>query len=162
MMRTIAVTEPVKNQLPPRPAVLLPFANRAGTYDEEAMTRLENNESIAIGGLSLLGDAGYMVCVVGLFRLITDDAGETSLRGWSLHLNHPDVQFRQLRFFDTNVHNASDIELPLPNCIVYFSSSVDPTMVEETADAGTLQEITHFIVPFVSDEGPPKGIDWPV
>ena len=160
-MRTITVAETIENQLPPRPVALQPFTSRSGTHDDEAMTRLENNEAIAIGGLSLIGDAGHMVCVIGLIKLVASENGENSLCGWSLHLNHPNVKFRQLRFFDTNVDGGDDIELPLPNCMVYFSSSIDSTIVEETADADTLQAIAHFIVPFVSDAGPPKGIDWP-
>ncbi len=160
-MRTIAVKEPAKDQLPARPTVLQPFPSRVGTYDDEAATRLENKEAIVIAGLSLIGDAGYMVGVIGTMSVITTDDGENHLRGWSLHLNHPDVQFRQLRYFDSS-QTDEDIELPLPNCMVYFSSLVDATMTEETADAETLLQIVYFTASFITDEGPPKGIDWPV
>lgn len=158
-MRTLEVREPVEGQLPIRPTVLKKFDDVVGTYDAEAMQRIENGKTVVIGGLSLVGESGYMVPVVGIIKTgaVTEDS--THLKGWSLHLGHPDEKFRMLRHFNTE-QSIEDVCLPLPNCIVYFACETDSALIEEDADAETLMQIAHFVVPFINDDGPPKNIDW--
>lgn len=158
-MRTLEVRELVEGQLPIRPAALKKFDASIGTYDTEAMHRIENGKTVVIGGLSLVGESGYMVLVVGIIKTgaVTPDGAH--LKGWSLHLGHPDEKFRMLRHFNTE-QSVKDVCLPLPNYLVYFACETDSAFTEEDADAEVLTQIAHFVVPFISDAGPPKGIDW--
>lgn len=139
--------------------MLKKFDAVVGTYDMEALQRLENGKTVVIGGLSLIGEKMYMVPTVGIIQLTKREPEGGDMRGWALHLGHPDEKFRKLCYFDT-AQSAEDMALPLPNYLIYFACEINTEFTQEDADAETLMQIAHFVVPFISDAGPPKGIDW--
>lgn len=158
-MRTLEIQERVTGQLPIRPVALKKFDAVINTYDVEASQRLENGKTVVVGGLSLIGEMGQIVGVVGIIRISTITPEGAHLKGWSLHIGHPNEKFRILRHFDTE-RSVEDTLLPLPNCMVYFACETDQALAEEDADAEVLMQIAHFVPPFISDAGPPEGIDW--
>jgi hypothetical protein len=131
----------------------------AGTYDEEVCRRIEAGKTVVLAGLSLVGKQGAMVAVVGIIRKGSTTPEGMHVHGWSFNAGHPEERFRMLRYFDTE-RSTEDICFPVPNCMVYFGCDTDPSLVEEDADAEVLQQIVRFVMPFISDAGPPKGIDW--
>ena len=161
-MKTFDVPEPVAGQLPARPAELAHIEGlSAGDLDNAAVQRMLAGKAIVIGGLSLIGEQGAMVAVVGIIKFGTKTDDGTHVRGWSLHLGHPDESLRQMCYFDTeHFEEEGSCPLPLPNCMVYFVCEADPALAEEGTEEDTLTRIVHFVVPFISDSGPPKGIDW--
>jgi len=158
-VRTIEVRELSEGQLPVRPTMLKKFDAVVGTYEAEVLQRLENGKTVVIGGLSLVGEKMYIVPSIGIMQLTEHKPEGAHLKGWALHLGHPDEKFRKLCYFDTS-QSVEDVELPLPNYLVYFACEIDPEFNQEDVDAEVLMRIAQFVLPFISDSGPPKDIDW--
>lgn len=153
------VRELPDGQLPSRPAALRPFVDVEQTFEEEIVPRLIAGNTVALGGLSLVGERGYMVATVGIMALGSKTPDGFNLKGWSLHLGHPEEEYNLLRYFDTE-EETDDVLLPLPNTIVYFGCEADPKMTDKNTSQQDLTEIVHFILAFCSDDGAPDGIDW--
>lgn len=160
-MRTlpIQIDEAFQGSVPPRPKELRKFDSVDGTYNNEAARRLEEGKTIVVGGLSLIGEAGCIVPTIGIMRLGARSPTGFDIRGWSLHVGHPDEKFRLLRHFNTE-RSVEDVLLPEPNCMTYFACEADDALAEEDADETVLAQIVRFVAVFISDEGPPEKIDW--
>lgn len=157
-MKAFPIPVPPEGVLPKRPSVLQKI-DVASTYDEEFVNRILSGKTLVVAGASLIGKEGYIVATIGILRQTTArPEGGYNIKGWSAQLGHPDERFRQFCHFDTE--KGTDVPLPVPNYMVYFACETDHVLVEDDATAETLTEIAHFVAPFISDMGPPEGIDW--
>lgn len=103
-----------------------------------------------IGGLSLLGESGYICRTVAILQVLKPQSlVEGSLRGWNFFAGHPDLSLNAPRYIDT----ARDIQtsLAIPNTITYFVAEADPELVEENVNPNRLQEIIDFTLTFIHD-----------
>lgn len=153
-MLNISEILPRLGVIPPRPATLKhPDGISATQTDDAVMELLEDGRVAAYGGLSLLGDSGHIVYVIGLLQ-----AKDGNLKGWTLAIGHPEQEKPDFNHIDTMV--APLIELPFPNTMTYFVGEADEKLVAADVSPDELKAAARFILPFISDEGPPKGIDW--
>ena len=145
---------PKEGVVPPRPATLRRPQNLAATQTDDAVIELlKNGKVAAYGGLSLLGENGSIVCVIGLLQ-----AKDEQLKGWTLAIGHPKQEKPDFNRIDTTV--APLTELPVPDTMTYFVGEADEKLIAADASPEELQAAARFILPFISVEGPPKGIDW--
>ncbi len=148
---------PQKGVLPPRPTTLRQPQNLRATQTDEAIVELlEGGKAVAYGGLSLVGEAGYIVYVVGFLQAKDGQSGQ--VKGWTLAIGHPEQENPDFRHVDTTV--APLTEWPFPNTMTFFVGEAEEKLVVADASADELQAAARFILPFISDDGPPKGIDW--
>jgi hypothetical protein len=140
--------------LPPRPETLIkqevPIAD---STDNSVISLLQNGKVTVYGGLSLIGPLGNFVYMVGVLQ-----AKDENLFGWTLSIGHPDHEHPDFQRIDTTA--AQLTELPFPNTMAYFVSEGDQRLVAGDVPSDDLKAVARFVLPFISDEGPPKGIDW--
>jgi hypothetical protein len=145
---------PQKGVVPPRPTTLKhPDGLAATQTDEVVIELLKGGRVAAYGGLSLLGDSGHIVYMVGLLQ-----AKDENLKGWTLAIGHPNQEKPDFNRIDTTT--APLTELPFPNTMTYFVGEADEKLIAANVPPEELQAAARFILPFISDEGPPQGIDW--
>lgn len=159
-IRTYEFSEPTAATLPARPVSLRHFEGSHETYEDAITENLKSRVAVALGGLSLFGHEGYMVGTLGIVSLGNETSEGLHVKGWSLHLGHPEEKYRQLRHFDTERDEPEDILLPLPNAMIYFAGQVDTALAEVDARPQELIEVANFIALFLSDDGAPRDIDW--
>ncbi len=153
-MLNLDAIKPQEGVLPPRPASLRHPTDLQATQTDVAVVEiLEAGKAVVCGGLSLIGEEGYMVYVISLLQM-----KDENLHGWFLALGHPDKEEPDFEFIDTTVTPLT--ELPFPNCMTYFVGEVDVNILKADALPEDLEGIARFVISFISDEGPPKGIDW--
>jgi hypothetical protein len=141
---------PKKGTLPNRPTSLKPLPSDDTRVDANAP--LATSKTVAIGGISIIGEKGYITPVITLFQI-----KEGNLTGWTLVTN-PNNSSMHLKYFDAS--NESFIESYFPNTIVYFTGEVDTLTTMQNFSREELVAIARFISAFISDDGPPKEIDW--
>ena len=143
-----------EGQLPLRPAQLVaPVVDETFVSGEELLAALLSGGTVvAYGGVSIEGEQGFIVPMIGLFLM-----ENKVLRGWQLR-TRPKEGGCDFRHIDTAKEPLE--EIPFPNYMVYFVGTSDRTIVEENADREALLAHARFILPFISDDGPPAGIDW--
>ena len=141
-------------ELPPRPASLRAPTGNSNSTTDMLSELLLNRKVAAFGGISIKGEMGYFVPMIGVFQL---DVESLALRGWLMR-THPENSSCNFRFIDTSKEPLS--ELPFPNTMVYFVGESDEAIINSDARQDELLAIARFIPPFISDEGPPAGIDW--
>lgn len=144
---------PRKGIIPARPRSLSkpPGVETDSTLD--AVVRLiEQGKAVAFGGVSIIGKEGCLVYVIGLLKV-----NGQSLQGWMLYIDHPEKD-SDFNFIDSSRSPLN--ELPFPNTITYFVAEADESLIRPDAPQQELQDIARFVVAFISDDGPPEGIDW--
>jgi hypothetical protein len=153
-MLDIAEIQPRPGVLPPRPASLIrQEAPIADTTDDSVVELLKGGKVSVYGGYSLIGERGSFVYMVGILQL-----KDENLFGWVLSIGHPGHQPPDFRRIDTR--SAPLKELPFPNTITYFVCEGREVLVAADVKMDELKAVARFVLPFISDEGPPKGIDW--
>lgn len=158
-MTAYHISEPPKGEIFQTPEGLKKFDQVDGTYLDEACQRLAQGTVVALGGLSLVGESGDTVSTMGIIGLGDETPEGYELKGWSLHAGHPEPNFRLLRYFDTGI-STDDVLLPFPNTICFFGSEADSKLLDPTTDLEVLKQIMYFISQFISDDGPPEGVEW--
>jgi len=145
---------PEKGVIPKRPTYLRrPSVVEASSRDDAVIELLQNGKIAVYGGISLLGEFGTIVCKIGFLQL-----KDEILRGWLLAINHPEEETANFKYVDTS--SAPLTEIPFPDTIVYFAGEADESLIAPDASLEELKSVARFILPFISDEGPPDGIDW--
>ena len=145
---------PVDGVIPPRPTCLQhPTVRRGLSIDEAIAEIIEEGKAIALGGISVIGERLYVVSVISLLQM-----KDRVLRGWPLAIGHPEKEELEFDLVDTSV--SFPAEYPFPSTMIYFVAEADEKVVAVDAPAEELQAIARFVLPFISDEGPPRGIDW--
>lgn len=154
-MLDIQAFAPQAGVVPPRPASLwFPEDTRGMSTDDAVISLLEAGRVVVIGGFSLLGEKGLMVWLVSVLQ-----KHEDNLRGWLFTSNHPGEEGPALDHVDSSIKPLE--KLPVPNVMVYFVGETSEDRVRAEAPQDDIQNLVRFVLPFISDEGPPKGIDWP-
>jgi hypothetical protein len=141
------------NPLPPRPAFLLRLEQSDGSTDDLAIKALSAGKIVIVGGVSLIDEPMYVVPIISVLQI---PVGGT-LRGWSIAIGHPRKTLG-FEFFDAETELS---ELPFPTLMTYFVGQTEQAdLITEAACQDDLLALTRFVLPFISDEGPPKDIDW--
>ena len=84
-MLNLDAIKPQEGVLPPRPASLRRPTDLQATQTDEAVVEILNaGKAVVCGGLSLIGEEGYMVSVISLLQV-----KDENLHGWFLALGHP-------------------------------------------------------------------------
>jgi len=126
--------------LPAKPTTVFPLPDEASPQASAI--------ALVVGGLSLIGDEGYICRTVTLMM-----GDERHLYGWSLTLGHPDYAGVPY-FFDTAEPGmARGIEIP--NTMAYFQAAADATLARKDAPANMLDSVFAYVLPHISDDGPP-------
>ena len=124
----------------------------AEQFTDIAGQLLDLGRAIVIGGVSLMGDEGHIVPMVTAIQVLPGD----NLKGWNLAIHDGQPT---LRHFDTTGKSLD--QDPLPNLMVYFVGVLTrEEILDRDASQDEISGIVRFILPFISDEGPPQGIDW--
>lgn len=157
--------------IPPRPSFLVPPAASSLNNQDAAGLLLTLGKVTVIGGVSLMGDQGYIVTTFSVIRLLVqppapenvspDDehryAPYQHIIGWTISYGHPDNDEPKWEWYDS--HTAT--EMPVPTLMFYFvGECTDDTLVTIEADQEKLKKVDAFLRPFISDDGPPAEIDW--
>jgi hypothetical protein len=132
-------------EVPPRPA-FLNKPNSIGSADAVALHLFRTGAITVIGGVAVDNDGGVLPVVsILLFHM-------HRLCGWTLSGD-------ELIFVDTD--KAPITVLPVPNLLTYFVATTDDvSLVTEAASKDQLKSMVEFVYVFISDEGPPAGVDW--
>jgi hypothetical protein len=109
----------------------------------------ELGPAAVIGGISLIGGDGYMCPVITLIENIDID---NELSGWSLCLGLPG-QKNEAYYFSTKLNTQRGTEIP--NAMVYFIAGISQELIRENADQKEIEKIIAYVLPHISDEGPP-------
>jgi hypothetical protein len=140
-----------EGKLPTRPLSLSrPELIRARSNTEAVEELLISGKVAALGGLSLIGSGGVIVRVVTLLQ-----AKDKFANGWTFQTS---TKKPLVTYIDTSI--APPKIYPFPNTMVYFVGEADSELIGLDAKKETLEEVVSFIIPFINDGGPPKGIDW--
>lgn len=107
---------------------------------------------MACGGISIIRERGNIVRIISLLQIKNEN-----LQGWVFTLGHPEKE-PGFEFIDATMGSLN--ELPFPNCMTYFVGEVDEVILQKDTPSEELENIGQFIIHFISDEGPPTGIDW--
>lgn len=105
---------------------------------------------MVIAGVSIVGEKGYICRTVTLLM-----GDQDHMYGWSLLLGHPDFPGVPY-FFDTAMKSAKGTELP--NSMQFYQAAVDKRMVCKDAPIEDLQRIFAYVLPHISDDGPPPCV----
>ena len=153
-MLNFEAIRPQPGVIPPRPPSLQRSTKFAeSSNDEVAFDLFAAGKAVAFGGISLIGNQGYVVYMIGFLQVKNEH-----IHGWSLVIGHPEKKVPDFSFIDTTV--APLTEFPFPNVITYFVCQVDENLLMADASQEQLEAAARFILAFISDEGPPDGIDW--
>ena len=120
------------------------------TAEIEFLTGNEGSDdvgAVVIGGLSILGDTGYISPVV---TILLNHPKKTA--GWCLCLGYPEAP-KEPYYFDVKEKTHKGLELP--NCMTFFEAKIDPAMAEPNADQKRIDAIMNYVLPHISDAGPP-------
>ena len=139
--------------LPPRPAFLLRPPDDDSSSAQRVARLLWEGKTVVVGGISLIGADMYVVPIISVLRLPKHHG---MLHGWALAIGHP-VKALAFDYFDVSKGQPADF---MPNAIVYFIGETEERFASEDAPEDALIAIARFVFPFISDEGPPKDIDW--
>lgn len=130
-------------KLPPVPETIKPLPHNGQA------------QAVVIAGLNYIGEQGYLCPTISI---ISFDKEFDDLFGWSLCLGNPKFQ-DELYFFRTSgkegVGSARGTEYP--NNVVYFEAEVDAALATKEADLQKLDEVLAYVLPYISDEGPPPA-----
>lgn len=116
------------------------------------MSFLTSGKVIVYGGLSVIGPREAFVYMVGVLQ----SRGRV-LSGWTLSIGHPDQEEPDFCRIDTSKKELT--ELPFPNTMAYFVCEGDERLVAADVPQDELKAIVRFVLSFISDNGPPEGID---
>ncbi|MEK7602365.1 MAG: hypothetical protein AAB472_02675 [Patescibacteria group bacterium] len=142
--------------IPPRPATLEPHGLiTMHQYEDIYVELLKRNETVAVGGISIVGAEGTIVPIISILQIVRSE-----MVGWTLVMNHPYHSSHDFLRVDA-IHMPLDV-LPFPQTMTYFVGKADARLVDANVPKEDLQSVVAFILAFLSDEGPPKGIDWPM
>ena len=142
------------DEVPLRPSWITPPTPVAATSIDEAIAEIiESGKPVVFGGISLIGAKGYIVTEIGMTQI-----KDGNPRGWFLSLGHPDKDPPDFVYADPD-HPLDDF--PFPNTITYFVGVGDEQFLEKDAPQEELEAMARFVLAFISDSGPPEGIDWP-
>lgn len=155
LMVSLRFIQQQEGSLPPRPKCLKqPSGLSVTSNDDVGIALMESGKGAALGGLSIIGEEGYMVFVISLLQ-----SKNQELFGWLLTIGHPDKKGEFcLEVIDTTKKPLS--ELPFPNTMTYFVGEIDKKILKANTSQKELEDVARFIFSFISDEGPPEGIDW--
>jgi len=149
--------------LPERPASLIRGDDSLGhTYDDMACSMFDQQRIVIMAGISIIGSEGYIVTTISIVKPFpyASNPEQGRLVGWSISFGFPGNEPKLVSFdSDSKDHPLPDVFLP--TTIVYFAAtSDDESLVTSEASQEELKKIVRFATAFVSDDGPPKGIDW--
>lgn len=141
------------NEIVPRPACLME-PDGANSTNDLTIQLLSTNKITIVGGVSLIGTKMWVVPVIGILQMYK----QGFWRGWSLYIGHPD---NELAFTWVDSEQTPMQEVPVANTMIYFVGTSEQTsLVLADASLDDLTALARFVFPFISDEGPPKGVDW--
>lgn len=145
--------EPQKGILPLRPASLKHPTGLKATRTEAAVIEiLATGKAVACGGISIIGHRGHIVRIISLLQI-----KDKNFHGWLFTQGHPNKK-PGFEFIDATIGSLN--ELPFPDYMTYFVGEVDKAILQKDILVEELESITQFIIPFISNDGPPTGIDW--
>ena len=136
-------------QLPPIPSTIKPLP-----HSEAEQSQVN---AVVIAGLNLLGERGYMCPTVSIINL-NHKTGE--MFGWSLCLGNPDPKLEEKPYYFriSEKEGASTVRgTEIPNAIIYLEAEVDEALTEPEADSQKLEEVLAYVLPYISDNGPPSA-----
>lgn len=132
-------------QLPPIPSTIRPLPNDV------------TPKAVVVAGVSFIGDEGY-ICPTVTILGANPDSGE--IFGWSICFGHPfykpDDEPYSFRIYE-NEGATTARGTEWPNGIVYFQAEVDNALALPEADLGKIDEVIAYVLPYISDEGPPPA-----
>jgi hypothetical protein len=116
---------------------------------------LQEVDAVVFAGLNVIGEDGY-VCPTVTLLYVDSESGD--MRGWSLCLGCPDQCEAVPYYFE--ICDKSDFKgktrgTEIPNAIIYFQAEIDPDLTLENVAIEKLDEIFAYVLPYISDEGPP-------
>ena len=119
----------------------------------QSISPLDENDvdvAVLLGGLSILGSKGYMCPIVTLMMGNEEDAW-----GWSLCLGNPEQKTEEPYYFQLKKNTVRGTEIP--NTMIYYQAKVDKSLLAENVDKKVLEEIIAYVLPHISDDGPPPA-----
>lgn len=105
-------------------------------------------------GLSMVGEDGYIVRSVGIYRGIEPDMAKKSfghIQGWTYFDGHPDPGLNGLSYFDSRKMEPGHDYLAIPR-IKYMMAEVNGSLLGESADHRELQEVIDYALSHIVDE----------
>ena len=105
---------------------------------------------VLIGGLSLIGERGYIVRVVSVVQAVGVENGQAKgLRGWYFFSGHPDKTLEGIQYFDTMRGKLK--ASPFPNTMTYVVGTVDLSLAEEHTNRRELQRTIDYAMTRIHD-----------
>lgn len=136
---------------PPRPAFLLKPASTDESSPQLVARLLLDGMTVVVGGVSIIGAKLTVVPIISIVRL-----QDGMLHGWALAIGHPTKPL-EFTYFDVAKGMPSVF---MADTMVYFIAVTDAILATEAASQDDLIAIARYAFAFISDNGPPKDIDW--
>lgn len=138
-------------QLPEAPVGIRYVQTETHLSNDELATQLiVRGTPVLIGGLSLVGELGYICRTVAIIQgLNLGSERKGSLKGWNFFTGHPDSSLNAPKYFDTA--RGIQTSWAIPNTITYFVAEADPELVQEGIDPNRLREVIDFTLTFIHD-----------
>lgn len=105
-------------------------------------------------GLSMVGEDGYIVRSVGIYRGIEPDTEKKCfghLQGWTFLDGHPDPGLNGRRYFDSREAEPKSGNIAIPR-VAYLKAEVDGSLLDHDADRRELQEVIDYALSHIVDE----------
>ncbi len=134
------------------PHKVKPFRGLSSQGDSGTIQLLQQGKPLLIGGVSLLGEKGYIVRTVCFIQStgLDQDGKIAGLKGWSYFVNDfPGRKFSGLKHFDSS--KGEIVELALPNTMTYFVGEIDISLLESSADQKELRAAANYAITFIHD-----------
>lgn len=121
----------------------------------EVNGKIQDVSAVVIGGLSLIGESGYICTMV---TLMSEDKINEKTCGWSLCIGDPGNKTEAPYYFE--VSKEGDLKgtlrgTELPNTMMFFQAEIDISLTLSNAPMEKIDEVITYVLPYICDSGPP-------